>query len=99
MKTWIVCFLLLLLSGCGGGTPSPAEKVYDVKGKVVSIDAEKNRLRMDHEEIPGLMQAMTMNFDVADASILNEVKPGDLVAGKMKRGDAGNYVITELRKR
>ena len=34
---------------------------------------------IDHEDIPGLMPAMTMNFDVADPDLLGGLAPGDRI--------------------
>lgn len=87
--------------GCEGkketSTPTGDAKVYDIKGKVVSIDSEKKKITLDHEDIPGLMKAMTMPFGVEDEKLLTAVKPGDAVHGKLKVQD-GKYVLTSLAK-
>jgi Cu/Ag efflux protein CusF len=44
------------------------------------------------------MGAMTMPFDVEDAKVLDGLKPGDEVQGKLKVRD-GKNIITELKKR
>ena len=59
-----VCFLfsLVFLGGCSSSpTTSPEERHdYDLKGKVVSVDVVAKSVKIDHEEIPGFMKAMTM---------------------------------------
>ena len=99
MKSLVLVLMIALFggfaSGCGKGG-GDKEKIYDIKGKVVSLDAEKKTVRLDHEAIPGYMKAMEMNFDVADAKILEGLKPGDRVRGKLKRTEGP--VITELHK-
>ncbi len=95
----------LVLAGCDGpkGTPAgkgagkDAGKVYDIKGKVVAVDAGKKTVTLDHEDIPGLMKAMKMDFQVEDEKVLSGLKAGDAVHGKL-RVDGGNYVITGLEK-
>ena len=47
----------------------PGEKLYVVKGIVVGRDAGDNTLRVDHEEIPGYMEAMTMDYPVRGAEV------------------------------
>src|SRR5205809_840492 len=89
---------LLTLSGCKHDTTDSKEKVYDIKGKVVAVDAGKKEVTLDHEAIPGAMQAMEMPFKVEDAKILDGLKAGDQVEGKLKRTPGGD-VITELHKR
>ena len=95
---WVSCaFLTFALIGCTS-SPSEKEKIYDIKGKVLSVDADKKNVRLDHEDIPGFMKAMEMDFTVSDAKILSGLAKGDAVQGKLKVKDT-NYVITELHKR
>src|SRR5260370_40165992 len=87
----------LASTGCGKGE-GDKEKTYDIKGTVVSLDTAKKTVELNHEDIPGLMKGMQMNFDVRDAKVVEGLKPGDNVQGRLtaKRGD---YTITELHKR
>jgi protein SCO1/2 len=50
-----------------------------MRGKVVSTDAAKGEVTMNHEAIPGFMEAMTMPYKLMDASILGELHPGDVI--------------------
>lgn len=91
----------VVAAGCQGSSSSPTTsnaKVYDVKGKVVSLDAAKKVVTLDHEDIPGFMKAMTMEFPVEDPKVLDGLKPGDAVQGKIK-SEGGSYSITSLEKR
>src|SRR5437763_16329094 len=45
------------------------EKVYTVKGSIVGRDVADNTLRVDHEQIPGYMEAMTMDYPVRGAAV------------------------------
>ena len=90
-----LALLAVLIAGCNTG--GDKEKIYDIKGKVVSVDLEKKEVTLDHEAIPGLMGAMKMDFSVQDAKLLSGLKAGDAVHGKLKVKDS-NYVITELQK-
>lgn len=97
----IVLSLPLALAGCaGGGTDKQkgaTDKQYDVKGKVVAVAPDKGSVTLDHEDIPGLMKAMKMEFRVEDAKVLEGIKPGDQVHGRL-RADSGKHVITRLEK-
>ena len=66
---------LLLLVSCAK-SPAAAkplgekgEKLYSVKGKILGRDASDNSLRLDHEAIPGFMEAMTMDYPVRGANV------------------------------
>jgi protein SCO1/2 len=56
-----------------------ADKEYAVSGMVVAVDVAAKRFTVSHERIPGFMDAMTMPFDVRQASDLRGVVPGAIV--------------------
>ncbi|MEZ4333762.1 MAG: copper-binding protein [Myxococcota bacterium] len=63
--------LVLVLLAC-----SPAEPVdYEGHGRLVGIDRRHRALEIDHDAIPGFMQAMTMTFDVAPGVDLESLEP------------------------
>jgi len=75
-----------VLAGCHSGqkastqsSAAPAYKVYKLRGKVVSTDAARGEVTLDHEAIPGFMDAMTMPYKLKDLSILGELHPGDVI--------------------
>jgi Cu/Ag efflux protein CusF len=63
---------------------APEIKRYALRGVVVALDADKSALRVKHEEIPGFMRAMTMQFKV-DAPTLAAAKVGVTLTGQMSR--------------
>ena len=73
------------------------EKEYDIKGKVVDVAADMKAVTLDHEEIPGLMKAMKMKYAVEDHKILEGVKAGDKVSGRL-RAKGTTYTVTKLEK-
>jgi len=99
---WLVALGLaipLLFAGCKVNDSKATDgKLYPIKGKVLAVDLEKPFVKLDHEDIPGLMQGMHMSFDVSDPSMLDGLKEGDQVEGQLKVV-GGKYVITELKKR
>ena len=87
----------LVLIGCQKESDVSKEKIYDVKAKVVSVEMDKKTVVLDHEDIPGFMKAMVMKFSVDKANMLEGIKAGDQVHGKIKV-KPGDYLITELHK-
>ena len=57
----------------------PKDGNYPAKGKVTKINNELGSLELDHEEIPGLMPKMIMEFFVKDKALLNGLAVGDEV--------------------
>ena len=70
----------LLFTACGGNSETASTsanaKRYDLRGKVVSVDRIQKRAKIDHEEIPGFMGAMTMDFPVREDWVWNDLVPG-----------------------
>jgi Cu/Ag efflux protein CusF len=52
---------------------------YAGVGDVVSIDEPRLHVIIRHDDIPGLMSAMTMRFAVASQPVLDGIAPGDAV--------------------
>ena len=88
MRSFLAYSLLgvLLLAGCHSNQPDAASdsteqnfKIYKLRGKVVSTNAATGEVTLDHEAIPGFMDAMTMPYKLKDPSILSELHPGDVI--------------------
>lgn len=94
---WFVALQLLVL-GCQQAEKSSDNTQYDVTGKVTATDADKQTVTLDHEDIPGLMNAMEMDFKVENRSVLEGISAGDQVQGRL-RAKSGDYTITHLEKR
>jgi protein SCO1/2 len=60
--------------------PADSEyKVYKLRGKVVSTGSSTGEVTLNHEAIPGFMDAMTMPYKLKDPSIVSELHPGDVI--------------------
>ena len=94
-------------AGCAGcnsrtadtlsGSSAPGGE-YDIKGKVTAIGSDKRSVKLDHEEIPGLMKGMEMEFKVDDPSVLEGIDVGDAIDGRL-RVQEGTYTVVKIRKR
>jgi protein SCO1/2 len=58
-------------------------KTFPIRGKIVSVDAAKGSIVLDHEAVPGFMDAMTMSYKLKDQTILSELHPGDRITAKL----------------
>jgi protein SCO1/2 len=83
-----------IVVGCSGGS-AKKEREYPIRGTVVEVG--KDRIKIDHEAIPGYMGAMTMSFPVSKPDLVQGLKAGDLVRGRLSVGD-GEPVISQLNK-
>jgi protein SCO1 len=88
--------LLALLFACGKSGPKD-EKVYPLKGTIIARDAADNMLRVNHEEIPGYMEAMTMDYTVKGAKVTELPPDSTRIAGKLHVTDEGVW-LTDVKK-
>jgi protein SCO1/2 len=94
----VIGLLALTLAGCSeNASKAPPDKLYPLKGKVTAVNTDKATVKIDHEDIPGLMEAMEMEFHVADPKMLSGIKAGDQVQGQVKQAESG-FVLTGLEK-
>jgi protein SCO1/2 len=89
------------VAGCHSPDAGPASadsqqfKTYPLRGKVVGTNAATGEVTLDHQAIPGFMEAMTMPYKLRDTRILGELHPGDLVTADVlvsQTPDAEVYV-------
>lgn len=69
-----------------------ADTLYYTIGVIREIDAAERRMFIEHEEIPGVMPAMTMPFTVRDASILKPFREGERVSFNFRMRDRGAWI-------
>jgi Cu(I)/Ag(I) efflux system periplasmic protein CusF len=63
-------------------TPNPGipkNGKYDAKGVVTKINTKLGSVEIDHEDIPGMMPRMIMEFYVQDKKMLDGLAVGDKV--------------------
>ena len=76
----------LLFTACqksGSQQPAGEAKRYDIKGKVISVDRANHRAKIDHEEIPGYMPAMEMEFPIHETWVWDDLVPGSEIRAQL----------------
>jgi protein SCO1/2 len=98
----LVLLALTLLVACGGESDAPkplsepGEKLYDVRGKIRSRNAEDNTVNMDHEAIPGFMEAMVMDYSVRGVKVADLPADNTRIQARLHVTDNG-YWITDVK--
>jgi len=72
-----------------------AMHTYRGVGDVVAVDPARLQVTINHDDIPGLMAAMTMSFPVTAAELLSGLAPGTRVRFDVLRQDR-NLLVTQL---
>jgi protein SCO1/2 len=88
MRTLLASTLLAVavVAGCHS-SPKPesqssamqADKVYKLRGKVVATNPATGEVTVNHDAIPGFMDAMIMPYKLKNPNILSELHPGDTI--------------------
>ncbi|HXA81706.1 MAG TPA: SCO family protein [Methylomirabilota bacterium] len=74
---------VLICVGFAAGCQSAPEKHYPIQGEVISADPAKKLLTVKHGDIPGLMPAMTMTYQVAEPKQIETLQPGDKITADL----------------
>ena len=94
-----------VLSGCRQSASATADHTdaslhhFSVRGRVVSTDS--THVTLDHDAIPGFMEAMTMPYRLKDPSVVSELHPGDRIAATIlvhqdKDGGFSDAMLDEI---
>jgi Cu/Ag efflux protein CusF len=86
MKTILMVTMLFAAFGFVSCQSAPAKR-YPIQGEVISVDAPRKVLTVKHGDIPGLMSAMTMGYEVADEREIASLKPGDKISAELVVSD------------
>ena len=82
MKYISLFISVILFAAACSAPPKEAPKTssnvkhYEFKGKVVSVDKANKTASIDHDEIPGYMEKMTMDFPIKEDWIWDDLVPG-----------------------
>lgn len=81
--TWVALGVL----ACGSEV-----RRFPAHGVVEDVHAESFQVLIAHDDIPGLMPAMTMNFGVRDSELMARLKPGQII-DFMLEYDGSRYTV------
>lgn len=62
-----------------GVSPEDDPRFFEGKGTIIHVDRRDGKLTLDHDMIECLMPAMTMEYDVTERGLLQNLKPGEQV--------------------
>ena len=96
------------VTGFGTAAPAPAAAAsapaaksagHQAQGVIDSIDAKDASINLRHGPVASLnWPAMTMEFKLANAALLKDLKAGDKVSVEFVERQAGEWVITSVKK-
>jgi protein SCO1/2 len=85
----LASFLFVVLTA---GCNAKPEKHYSLQGEVISTEPQRGLMIVKHGEIPGLMPAMTMQYEVEDSKQIENLKPGDKITADLVVSDSKGHL-------
>ena len=76
--------------------PVAAAPRYDLRGEVIALTPDGNGLIVHHEEIPGYMPAMTMEFLLQGAKAA-DFREGQKIRARMYESTPGEFKLEDIR--
>lgn len=73
---------------------TPESRQYEVHGQILRIDAEREEVLVDHDDIEGFMPGMVMPYKVQDVDLLEGKEPGDLFTATLVVEEVRAYLST-----
>ena len=87
LRLVLMLCLAIGLTGCRQGTSGQGSeagtKSYAMRGKIVAVDEAAGELTINHQAIPGFMEAMTMPYRLADPNTISEMHVGDVITARV----------------
>ena len=94
IKSCLLLFITAALAfaflSCAGRNPN--EKRYPIKGTVVAVNKTDRTATIKHEDIPGHMPGMTMEFKIKGDADLQVMKAGDAITGTLVVDDTSSWI-------
>jgi protein SCO1/2 len=94
----IAFFFLLALAGCVKKQPEQTKpiKTYTINGVIKALDAEHHTATIEHQEIVGWMDAMTMEFPIRSVSDFAKLQVGQKITAKVNVQDL-EFWLSEIQ--
>jgi protein SCO1/2 len=89
----VLCFCFV---SCDRASPGP-EKHYQLTGTILGLDPKQQTANVKHAEIPGWMEAMTMDYPVRSKEEFARLRVGDHISATVSVHGT-DYELTDIKK-
>ncbi|HEX9493396.1 MAG TPA: copper-binding protein [Thermoanaerobaculia bacterium] len=99
LRLRLLTLACLIAGACNAKHPPAAkENTYPMTATIVTRDPAQNTVNLDNKEVPGVMEAMKMDYPVRGAKVESLPPDGTPVDVTLHEQD-GRYWVTDVRKR
>ena len=91
--------LILALCACSAKQESVSkENTYPMTATIVSRDPAHNIVNLDNKEVPGVMEAMKMDYELRGAKV-SRLPPDGTAVEVTLHEQGGNFWVTDVKPR
>jgi hypothetical protein len=87
--------LVLIASACSK-QPAPNEQTYPMTATIVSRDAAHNVVTLNNKEVPGKMEAMTMDYQLRGTKV-ESLPPNGTAVDVIVHEGSDTYYVTDVK--
>jgi Cu/Ag efflux protein CusF len=87
---------LYFLNRPSASPPASGSRTYALTGLVVEVTPETKHVSVANDDIPGFMQPMVMDYEVADPSALSVLKRGDTIHATLLSDGVHQWVLQDI---
>jgi Cu/Ag efflux protein CusF len=87
---------LYFLNRPSASPPASGSRTYALTGLVVRVTQETKHVSVANDDIPGFMQPMVMDYEVADPSALSVLKRGDEIRATLVSDGLHYWVLQNI---
>ena len=92
----VLALIAVLISACGKPSPPAKENLYPMTATIVARDPAQNAVTLDNKDMPGVMEAMRMDYALRGAKVETLPPNGTAVTATLHEQN-GNYWVTDVR--
>jgi len=91
--------LIIALSACSAKhETAEKEKTYPMTATIVSRDPAHNIVNLDNKEVPGVMEAMKMDYELRGSKV-SALPPDGTAVEVTLHEQGGNFWVTDVKPR
>ncbi len=92
----VLAVSLYFLNRPSPNPPAPVSRTYTLTGFVLQVMPQTKHVSVANDDIPGFMQPMVMEYEVADPSALSVLKRGDEIHATLLSDGTQRWVLQDI---
>ena len=92
----VLAVSLYFLNRPSPNPPTAGTRTYTLTGFVLRVTPETKHISVANDDIPGFMQPMVMEYEVADASVFSRLKRGDEIHATLVSDGVHQWLLQDI---